>query len=90
VNLIVTGEWTQENVPRTRKNDGADAGEGLRHPNPKNDDPASEGAVQMARELLKEGEHAELKTMANEIIREQEVEINEMQIRKADWSTPQP
>jgi uncharacterized protein (DUF305 family) len=48
--------------------------------------PHHEGAVEMARELLRKGEHAELKTMANEIIREQEAEIRQMQAWKAEWS----
>lgn len=48
--------------------------------------PHHEGALKMARELLQKGEHAELKTMANEIIREQEAEIRQMQAWKAEWS----
>ena len=48
--------------------------------------PHHEGAVKMARELLQKGEHAELKNMANEIIREQEAEIRQMQAWKAEWS----
>ena len=48
--------------------------------------PHHEGAVKMSRELLQKGEHAELKTMANEIIREQEAEIKQMQAWKAEWS----
>jgi uncharacterized protein (DUF305 family) len=48
--------------------------------------PHHEGAVKMARELQQKGEHQELKTMANEIIREQEAEIKQMQAWKAEWS----
>ena len=48
--------------------------------------PHHEGAAVMARELLQKGEHAELKTMANEIIREQEAEIKQMRTWKAEWS----
>jgi uncharacterized protein (DUF305 family) len=42
--------------------------------------------VKMARELLKRGEHAELKALAEQIIKEQEAEINQMQAWKAEWS----
>jgi uncharacterized protein (DUF305 family) len=48
--------------------------------------PHHEGAVKMARELLKRGEHAELKALAEQIIKEQEAEINQMQAWKAEWS----
>jgi uncharacterized protein (DUF305 family) len=48
--------------------------------------PHHEGAVKMARELLKRGEHAELKALVEQIIKEQEAEIKQMQAWKADWS----
>ena len=48
--------------------------------------PHHQGAIVMAREALTRGEHAEIKTLANQIIREQEAEINQMQTWKTQWS----
>lgn len=48
--------------------------------------PHHEGAVKMSRELLARGEHAELKSLAEEIIKEQESEIKKMKAWKAEWS----
>ncbi len=48
--------------------------------------PHHEGAAVMAREALTKAEHAEIKTLANQIIREQEVEIKTMQDWKAKWA----
>lgn len=48
--------------------------------------PHHEGAVVMAREALAKAEHAELKTLANQIIAAQEAEIKTMQDWKVKWS----
>ena len=48
--------------------------------------PHHEGAVKMSRELLQKGEHAELKTLSEQIIKAQEAEIKQMQAWKAEWS----
>ena len=48
--------------------------------------PHHEGAVVMAREALTKAEHAELKTLANQIIAAQEAEIKQMQNWKAQWA----
>ena len=45
--------------------------------------PHHQGAIVMAREALTKAEHAEIKTLANQIIRAQEAEINQMQ----NWKT---
>ena len=44
-----------------------------------------EGAVLMAKDALNRGEHAEVKQIAQEIIREQEAEIKQMQAWKTKW-----
>ena len=48
--------------------------------------PHHEGAVKMSRELLQKGEHADLKALAEQIIREQQAEIQQMQAWKTQWS----
>jgi uncharacterized protein (DUF305 family) len=48
--------------------------------------PHHAGAVTMAREALQKAEHPEIKTLANQIIREQEKEIKQMADWKAKWS----
>lgn len=48
--------------------------------------PHHEGAVVMAKEAQTKSEHAELKTLANQIIKEQETEIKMMQDWKAKWT----
>lgn len=45
--------------------------------------PHHQGAITMAKEALMKAEHAEIKTMANQIIKAQEAEIKQM----ADWKT---
>lgn len=45
--------------------------------------PHHQGAIVMAREALTKAEHAELKTLANQIIAEQDAEIKQMQNLKA-------
>ena len=44
------------------------------------------GAVTMAKEALTKSEHAEIKTLANQIIKSQEAEIKQMADWKAKWS----
>jgi uncharacterized protein (DUF305 family) len=44
------------------------------------------GAVTMAKEALTKAEHAEIKTLSNQIIKAQEAEINMMADWKANWS----
>jgi uncharacterized protein (DUF305 family) len=48
--------------------------------------PHHEGAIKMAKEALQKAEHAEIKTLANEIIKAQEDEIKKMTDWKARWS----
>jgi uncharacterized protein (DUF305 family) len=47
--------------------------------------PHHEGAIVMAREALTKAEHAELKTLANQIIQSQQAEIKQMQSWKTQW-----
>jgi uncharacterized protein (DUF305 family) len=48
--------------------------------------PHHQGAVVMAREALTRSQHAEIKTLANQIIQAQEAEIQQMQNWKTQWS----
>ena len=48
--------------------------------------PHHQGATVMAKEALEKAEHAELKTLAQSIIREQEKEIKQMADWKASWA----
>ena len=48
--------------------------------------PHHAGAVTMAKEALQKAEHAEIKTLANNIIKAQEEEIKKMNEWKAQWS----
>lgn len=48
--------------------------------------PHHQGAVVMAREALQKAERPEIKTLAQDIIREQEKEIKQMTDWKAQWS----
>lgn len=48
--------------------------------------PHHQGAVIMAKEALTKAEHPEIKTLANQIIKEQESEIKMMADWKAKWS----
>ena len=48
--------------------------------------PHHEGAVEMAKEALTKAEHAEIKTLSNQIIKAQEEEIKKMADWKAKWS----
>ena len=48
--------------------------------------PHHEGALAMAKEAATKGEHAEIKTLANQIIKEQEAEIKQMQAWKTQWT----
>lgn len=48
--------------------------------------PHHEGAIVMAREALTKAEHAEIKTLANEIIKSQEAEIKQMLTWKTQWT----
>ena len=48
--------------------------------------PHHQGAVVMAREALTKAEHAEIKTLANQIINSQEAEIKRMQDWKTKWT----
>ena len=48
--------------------------------------PHHDGAVVMAKEALTKAEHAEIKTLANQIIKSQEAEIKQMQMWKTAWS----
>ena len=47
--------------------------------------PHHEGAIAMAKDALQKAEHAEIKTLSNEVIREQEAEIKKMREWKAQW-----
>lgn len=48
--------------------------------------PHHEGAAVMSREALTKAEHPELKNFANQIIREQEAEIKQMQNWQTQWA----
>ena len=48
--------------------------------------PHHAGATTMAKEALAKAEHPEIKTLAQNIIREQEKEIKQMADWKAKWS----
>lgn len=48
--------------------------------------PHHAGATIMSKEALAKGEHAELKTLAQNIIKEQEAEIKQMNVWKSEWS----
>jgi uncharacterized protein (DUF305 family) len=48
--------------------------------------PHHEGAVVMAKEALNKAEHAEIKTLAKQIVEAQESEIKQMQNWKTEWS----
>ncbi len=48
--------------------------------------PHHEDAVTMAKDALQKAEHQEIKTLANQIIREQEAEIKRMNDWKTQWS----
>ena len=48
--------------------------------------PHHAGAVTMAMEALARAEHPEIKTLANQVIKEQEAEIKEMADWKSKWS----
>ena len=48
--------------------------------------PHHQGATVMAKEALTKAEHPEIKTLANQIIKEQEAEIKQMNDWKAKWS----
>jgi uncharacterized protein (DUF305 family) len=48
--------------------------------------PHHEGAIAMAKNALQKAEHAEIKKLANEIIRAQEAEITKMKEWKTQWS----
>src|SRR5687768_8317896 len=47
--------------------------------------PHHDGAVSMAKEALTKAEHAELKTLANQIIKAQEAEIKMLRDWQAEW-----
>ncbi|MEO7539200.1 MAG: DUF305 domain-containing protein [Pyrinomonadaceae bacterium] len=48
--------------------------------------PHHEGAITMAKDALTKAEHAEVKTLSNQIIKAQESEIKQMSDWKAKWS----
>lgn len=48
--------------------------------------PHHEGAVKMAREAATRAEHAEIKTLADKVIRAQQAEIQQMQNWKTQWA----
>ena len=48
--------------------------------------PHHAGATTMAKEALTKAEHQELKTLAGNIIKEQEAEIKQMNVWKSEWS----
>lgn len=48
--------------------------------------PHHQGATTMAKEALQKAEHAEIKTLSNQIIKAQEAEIKQMADWKAKWS----
>lgn len=48
--------------------------------------PHHEGAITMSKDALEKSEHAEIKTLANQIIKAQEAEIKMMQEWKTKWT----
>ncbi len=48
--------------------------------------PHHEGAIAMSKEALTKAEHAEVKTLANQIIKAQEAEIKQIEAWKSFWS----
>lgn len=48
--------------------------------------PHHAGAVEMSKEALTKAEHAEIKTLSNQIIKSQEAEIKQMQDWKVKWT----
>lgn len=48
--------------------------------------PHHEGAAVMAKDALQKAEHAEIKTLSDEVIREQEAEIKQMREWKKKWA----
>ncbi|MEP7149122.1 MAG: DUF305 domain-containing protein [Acidobacteriota bacterium] len=48
--------------------------------------PHHAGAIAMSKEALTKAEHAEVKTLANQIIKEQEAEIKQIEAWKSFWS----
>ena len=48
--------------------------------------PHHAGAIVMAREALQKAEHPEIKTLAQNIIKEQEAEIKQMNEWKTAWA----
>ncbi len=48
--------------------------------------PHHEGAIAMAKDALQKAEHAEIKALSNEVIREQEAEIKKMREWKDKWN----
>lgn len=48
--------------------------------------PHHAGATTMAREAQTKAEHTEIKTLAGNIIKEQEAEIKQMNVWKSEWS----
>jgi uncharacterized protein (DUF305 family) len=48
--------------------------------------PHHAGAITISKEALEKGEHAELKTLATNIIKEQEAEIKQMESWKSAWA----
>ena len=48
--------------------------------------PHHEGAIVMAKDALQKAEHAEIKTLSSEVVREQEAEIKQMREWKEKWS----
>lgn len=49
-----------------------------------------QGAIDMSEQVLAEGEHPELLSLAEEIISAQQAEIKQMQSWRADWYPDQP
>lgn len=48
--------------------------------------PHHAGAITMSKDVLAKGEHAELKTLATNIIKEQQAEIAQMEVWKSEWA----